>query len=98
MGVFESQFSQELESHICVWSGNQLSDAVVQLLVLVMSTEYYFSVLPTPDVQAAQLSNYTKRPYDQATTASGVFQNLGLWKVSIKFQEDGGKTSWGESQ
>ena len=53
-----------------------------------MLTEYYFSVFPTPDVQAAQLSNYIRRPYNQATTASGVIQNLELWKVSIQIHRE----------
>ena len=54
----------------------------------VMLTEYYFSVFPTPDVQAAQLSNYIRRPYNQASTASGVIQNLELWKVSIQIHRE----------
>ena len=53
-----------------------------------MLTEYYFSVFPTPDAQAAQLSNYIRRPYNQATTASGVIQNLELWKVSIQMHRE----------
>ena len=53
-----------------------------------MLTEYYFSVFPTPDAQAAQLSNYIRRPYNQATTASGVIQNLELWKVSIQIHRE----------
>ena len=52
-----------------------------------MLTEYYFS-FPTPDVQAAQLSNYIRRPYNQATMASGVIQNLELWKVSIQIHRE----------
>ena len=61
--TLESQFYPELESHICTWLGNQLSDAVKRKAsnrcatpsAGVMLTEYYFSVFPTPDVQAAQL-------------------------------------------
>ena len=53
-----------------------------------MLTEYYLSVFPTPDAQAAQLSNYIRRPYNQATTASGVIQNLELWKVSIQIHRE----------
>ena len=53
-----------------------------------MLTEYYFSVFPTPDAQAAQLSNYIRRPKHQATTASGVIQNLELWKVSIQIHKE----------
>ena len=87
--TLESQFYPELESHICTWLGNQLSDAIKRKAsnrcatpsAGVMLTEYYFSVFPTPDAQAAQLSNYIRRPYNQATTASGVIQNLELWKV-----------------
>ena len=44
----------------------------------VLLTEYCFSVFPTPDAQASQLSNYIRRPYNQATTASAVIQNLEL--------------------
>ena len=94
--TLESQFYPELESHICTWLGNQLSDAVKRKAnnrcatpsAGVMLTEYYFSVFPTPDVQAAQLSNYIRRPYSQATTASGVIQNLELWKVSIQIHRE----------
>ena len=94
--TLESQFYPELESHICTWLGNQLSDAVKRKAsnrcatpsAGVMLTEYYFSVFPTPDVQAAQLSNYIRRPYNQATTASGVIQNLELWKVSIQIHRE----------
>ena len=78
--TLESQFYPELESHICTWLGNQLSDAVKRKAsnrcatpcAGVMLTEYYFSVFPTPDVQTAQLSNYIRRPYSQAKTASRV--------------------------
>ena len=92
----ESQFYPELESHICTWLGNQLSDAIKRKAsnrcatpsAGVMLTEYYFSVFPTPDAQAAQLSNYIRRPYNQATTASGVIQNLELWKVSIQIHRE----------
>ena len=84
--TLESQFYPELESHICTWLGSQLSDAIRRKAsnrcatpsAGVMLTEYYFSVFPTPDAQAAQLSNYIRRPYNQATTASGVIQNLQL--------------------
>ena len=94
--TLESQFYPELESHICTWLGNQLSDAVKRKAsnrcatpsAGVMLTEYYFSVFPTPDVQAAQLSNYIRRPYNQATTASGVIQNLEVWKVSIQIHRE----------
>ena len=94
--TLESQFYPELESHICTWLGNQLSDAVKRKAsnrcatpsAGVMLTEYYFSVFPTPDAQAAQLSNYIRRPYNQATTASGVIQNLELWKVSIQIHRE----------
>ena len=94
--TLESQFYPELESHICTWLGNQLSDAIKRKAsnrcatpsAGVMLTEYYFSVFPTPDVQAAQLSNYIRRPYNQATTASGVIQNLELWKVSIQIHRE----------
>ena len=94
--TLESQFYPELESHICTWLGHQLSDAVKRKAsnrcatpsAGVMLTEYYFSVFPTPDVQAAQLSNYIRRPYNQATTASGVIQNLELWKVSIQIHRE----------
>ena len=94
--TLESQFYPELESHICTWLGNQLSDAIRRKAsnrcatpgAEVMLTEYYFSVFPTPDVQAAQLSNYIRRPYNQATTASGVIQNLELWKVSIQIHRE----------
>ena len=54
----------------------------------VMLTEYYFSVFPTPDAQAAQLSDYTRRPYNQATTASGIIRNLEMWKVSIQIHRN----------
>ena len=75
--LLESQFYPELESHICTWLGNQLSGAVKRKAsnrcatpsAGVMLTEYYFSVFPTgpaPDVQAAQLSNYIRQPYNQA--------------------------------
>ena len=94
--TLESQFYPELESHICTWLGNQLSDAIKRKAgnrcatpsAGVMLTEYYFSVFPTPDAQAAQLSNYIRRPYNQATTASGVIQNLELWKVSIQIHRE----------
>ena len=94
--TLESQFYPELESHICTWLGNQLSDAVKRKAsnrcatpsAGVMLTEYYFSVFPTPDVQAAQLSNYIRRPYNQATTASVVIQNLELWKISIQIHRE----------
>ena len=94
--TLESQFYPELESHICTWLGNQLSDAIKRNAsnrcatpsVGVMLTEYYFSVFPTPDAQAAQLSNYIRRPYNQATTASGIIQNLELWKVSIQIHRE----------
>ena len=57
--TLESQFYPELESHICTWLGDQLSDAVKRKAsnrcatpsAGVMLTEYYFSVFPTPDVQ-----------------------------------------------
>ena len=76
--------------------GNQLSDAIKRKAsnrcatpsAGVMLTEYYFSVFPTPDAQAAQLSNYIRRPYNQATTASGIIQNLELWKVSIQIRRE----------
>ena len=92
----ESQFYPELESHICTWLGNQLNDTIKRKAsnrcatpsAGVMLTEYYFSVFPTPDAQAAQLSNYIRRPYSQATTASGVIQNLELWKVSIQIHRE----------
>ena len=32
--------------------------------------------------------NYIRRPYNQATTASGVIQNLELWKVSIQIHRE----------
>ena len=91
-----SQFYPELESHICTWLGNQLSDAIKRKAnnrratpsAGVMLTEYYFSVFPTPDAQAAQLSTYIRRPYNQATTAAGVIQNLELWKVSIQIYRE----------
>ena len=94
--TLESQFYPELESHICTWLGNQLSDAIKRKAsnrcatpsAGVMLTEYYFSVFPTPDAQAAQLPNYIRRPYNQATTASGVIQNLELWKVSIQIHRE----------
>ena len=94
--TLESQFYPELESHICTWLGNQLSDAIKRKAnnrsatpsAGVMLTEYYFSVFPTPDVQAAQLSTYIRRPYNQATTAAGVIQNLELWKVSIQIHRE----------
>ena len=94
--TLESQFYPELESHICTWLGNQLSDAIKRKAsnrcatpsAGVMLTEYYFSVFPTPDAQAAQLSNYIRRPYNQATTASGIIQNLELWKVSIQIHRE----------
>ena len=78
--TLESQFFPELESHICTWLGNHLSDAIKRKAnnrratpsAGVMLTEYYFSVFPTPDAQAAQLSTYIRRPYNQATTAAGV--------------------------
>ena len=77
-------------------AGNQSSDAVKRKAgnrcaapsAGVMLTEYYFSVFPSPDVQAAQLSNYIRRPYNQASTASGVIQNLELWKVSIQIPRE----------
>ena len=80
----ESQFYPELESHTCTWLGNQLSDAIKRKAsnrcatpsAGVMLTEYYFSVFPTPDAQASQLSNYIRRPYNQATTASGVISRI----------------------
>ena len=79
-----------------MWLGNQLSDAIKRKAsnrcatpsAGVMLTEYYFSVFPTPDAQAAQLSNYIRRPYNQATTASGVIQNLELRKVSIQIHRE----------
>ena len=94
--TLESQFYPELESHICTWLGNQLSDAIKRKAnnrcatpsAGVMLTEYYFSVFPTPDAQAAQLSTYIRRPFNQATTAAGVIQNLELWKVSIQTQRE----------
>ena len=94
--TLESQFYPELENHICTWLGNQLSDAIKRKAsnrcatpsAGVMLTEYYFSVFPTPDAQAAQLSNYIRRPYNQATTASGIIQNLELWKVSIQIHRE----------
>ena len=43
---------------------------------------------PTPDAQAAQLSTYVRRPYNQATTAAGVIQNLELWKASIQIHRE----------
>ena len=94
--TLESQFYPELESYICTWLGDQLSDAVKRKAsnrcatpgAGVMLTEYYFSVFPTPDVQVAQLSNYIRRPCNQATTASGVIQNLKLWKVSIQIHRE----------
>ena len=65
---------------------------VVQLLVPgVMLTEYYFSVFPTPDAQAVQLSNYIRRPYNQATTASGVIQNLGVMEGFHSNPQRGGR-------
>ena len=50
--TLESQFYPELESHICTWLGNQLSDAIKRKAnnrcatpsAGVMLTEYYFSV------------------------------------------------------
>ena len=94
--TLESQFYPELESHICTWLGKQLNDAIKRKACNrcatpsagVMLTEYYISVFPTPDAQAAQLSNYIRRPYNQATTASGVIQNLELWKVSIQIHRE----------
>ena len=94
--TLESQFHPELESHICTWLGNQLSDAIKRKAnnrcatpsAGVMLTEYYFSVFPTPDAQAPQLSTYIRRPYNQATTAAGVIQNLELWKVSIQIHRE----------
>ena len=94
--TLESQFYPELESHICTWLGNQLSDAIKRKAsnrcatpsAGVMLAEYYFSVFPTPDAQAAQLSNDIRRPDNQATTASGIIQNLGLWKVSIQIHRE----------
>ena len=94
--TLESQFYPELQSQKCTWLRNQLSDAIKRKAnhrcatpsAGVMLTEYYFSVFPTPDVQAAQLSNCIRRPYNQATTASGVIQNLELWKVSIQIHRE----------
>ena len=94
--TLESQFYPELESHICTWLGNQLSDPIKRKAnnrcatpsAGVMLTEYYFSVFPTPDAQAAQLSTYIRRPYNQATTAAGVILNLELWKVSIQIHRE----------
>ena len=92
--TLESQFYLELESHICTWPGNQLSDAVKRKAsnrcatpsAGVMLTKYYFSVFPTPDIQAAQLSNYIRRPYNQASTASGV-RILNCGRFQFRFIE-----------
>ena len=92
----KSQFYLELESHICTWLGNQLSDAIKRKAnnrratpaAGVMLNEYHFSVVPTPDAQAAQLSTYVRRPCNQVTTAAGVIQNLELWKVSIQIHRE----------
>ena len=56
----------------------------MQLRVQAYVDKILFSVFPTPDAQAAQLSNYIRRPFHQATTASGVIQNLELSKLSVQ--------------
>ena len=50
--------------------------------------ECCFSVFAAPDAQTAQLSNYIPRRYNQATAASGVIQNLELWKVSFQIHRE----------
>ena len=66
-------------AHICTRLGNQLSDAIKRKAsnrcatpsAGVMLTEYYFSVFPTPDAQAAQLSSYSRRPYKSGKYSLG---------------------------
>ena len=94
--TLESQFYPELESHMCTWLGNQLSENTKRKAnnrcanpsAGVMHAEYYFSVFPKPDAQATQLSTYIRRPYNQATTAPGVIQKLELWMVSVEIHRE----------
>ena len=74
---------------ICTWSGDQQSDAIKRKACNRCATpsagvmpEYYFSVFAASDAQAAQLSNCIGRPYNQATTATGVV------KVSIQIHRE----------